>query len=88
MPERKILPKKKKNLLRTLSKNIERNQMNLNAPDLFYSTYFHSILEKNKKEGESSLKKEEKEFMNKLERKTTLQRINSINLFKNFESNI
>ena len=85
---KKVLPKKKKSLLRTLSKNIERNQMNLNAPDLFYSTYFHSILEKNKKEGESSLKKEEKEFMNKLERKTTLQRINSINLFKNFESNI
>ena len=61
--------------------------MNLYDPDLFYSNYFHSILEKNKKEGESYLKKEEKEFMNKLERKTTLQRINSINFFKNFESN-
>ncbi len=84
---KKVLPKKKKSLLRTLSKNIERNQLNLNDPDLFYSNYFHSILEKNKKEVESSLKKEEKEFMSKLERKTTLQRMNSINLFKNFESN-
>ena len=83
---KKNLPKKKKSLLRTLSKNIERNQINLNNPDLFYTNYFHSILDKKKeKKGENNLKKEEEEFMNKLEKKSTLHRLNSVNLFRHYD---
>ena len=83
---KKHLSKKKKSLLRTLSKNIERNQINLNNPDLFYTNYFHSILDKKKeKNGENNLKKEEEEFMNKLEKKSTLHRLNSVNLFRHYD---
>ena len=71
--------KTKKNLLRTISKNIERNQINLNNPDLFYSEYFHKILDKKKEQhGAVPLNKAEEEFMTKLERKGTLSRINTI----------
>ena len=70
--------KTKRNLLSTISKNIERNQINLNNPDLFYSEYFHKILDKKKEQhGEVPLNKEEEEFMTKLERKGTLSRMNT-----------
>ena len=83
--------KSKKNLLRTISKNIERNQINLNNPDLFYSEYFHKILDKRKVEhGEVPLNKEEEEFMNKLEKKSTFSRINSLsnNLTLNYTTTL
>ena len=83
--------KSKKNLLRTISKNIERNQINLNNPDLFYSEYFHKILDKKKvQHGEYPLNKEEEELMNKLEKKSTFSRINSLsnNLTLNFSPTI
>ena len=83
--------KTKKNLLRTISKNIERNQINLNNPDLFYSEYFRGILDKRKVEhGEVPLNKEEEEFMNKLEKKSTFSRMNSIsnNLTLNYTTTI
>ncbi len=38
---------KKSNLLNEISQNIERNQMNLNNPDEFYTEYFSKILTKN-----------------------------------------
>ena len=83
--------KNKKNLLRTISKNIERNQINLNNPDLFYSEYFHKILDKKKlQHGEYPLNKEEEELMNKLEKKSTFSRINSLtnNFTLNFSPTI
>jgi CRP-like cAMP-binding protein len=39
---------KRKSLLITLNQNIERNQINLNNPDLFYQEYFQRIIEENK----------------------------------------
>ena len=64
--------KAKKTLLDALNKNIERNQINLNNPDLFYSEYFHSILDKKKeKKGESPLNKEEEELMKNLKNKNS-----------------
>ena len=83
--------KSKKNLLRTISKNIERNQINLNNPDLFYSEYFRGILDKRKVEhGEVPLNKEEEEFMNKLEKKSTFSRINTLsnNLTLNYSATL
>ena len=38
---------KKPNLLNVISQNIEKNKMNLNNPDEFYSEYFSNILNKN-----------------------------------------
>jgi hypothetical protein len=38
---------KRPNLLNVISQNIEKNQMNLNNPDEFYSEYFSNILTKN-----------------------------------------
>ena len=64
--------KANKTLLQALNKNIERNQINLNNPDLFYSEYFHSILDKKKeKKGESPLNKEEEELMKNLKNKNS-----------------
>ena len=37
-------------LLKTINKNIERNQINLNNPNLFYSEYFVKILGKKKEQ--------------------------------------
>jgi len=37
---------KRPNLLNVISQNIEKNQMNLNNPDEFYSEYFSNILTK------------------------------------------
>ena len=83
--EMNLTIKNKNLLLKTINKNIERNQINLNNPDLFYSEYFVKILGKKKEQnGEVSLNKEEEEFMNKLERKNTIS-ISKINtLSKNF----
>ena len=80
--------KNKNLLLKTINKNIERNQINLNNPDLFYSEYFVKILGKKKEQnGEVSLNKAEEEFMNKLEKKNTIS-ISKINtLSKNFANN-
>ena len=38
---------KRTNLLNVICQNIEKNQMNLNNPDEFYSEYFSNILSKN-----------------------------------------
>ena len=86
--EMNLTIKNKNLLLKTINKNIERNQINLNNPDLFYSEYFVKILGKKKEQnGEVSLNKEEEEFMNKLERKNTIS-ISKINtLSKNFTNN-
>ncbi len=71
--------KKQKNLLTTINKNIERNQINLNNPELFYSEYFQEILDKKKeKKGDNnSFNKEMEAFRNKLQSKKTLSKINS-----------
>ena len=70
--------KAKKTLLDALNKNIERNQININNPDLFYSEYFHSILDKKKeKQGENYLNKEEEELMRNLKRKNSYSHKNS-----------
>ena len=72
--------KAKKNLLQALNKNIERNQINLNNPDLFYSEYFHSILDKKKeKQGESTLNREEEELMKNLKQKNSYSKKSSNN---------
>jgi len=72
--------KAKKTLLQALNKNIERNQINLNNPDLFYSEYFHSILDKKKeKQGESTLNREEEELMKNLKQKNSYSKKNSNN---------
>ena len=39
---------RRQSLLITLNQNIERNQINLNNPDLFYQEYFQRIIEENK----------------------------------------
>ncbi len=72
---------KKKNLLTTINKNIERNQINLNNPELFYSEYFHKILDKKKAEhGEAHpLNKEMDHLMNKLQKKSTFSKKTSFN---------
>ena len=40
--------KGKKNLLNVINQNIERNYINLNDPNLFYSEFFQKIIERNK----------------------------------------
>ena len=71
--------KRQKNLLTTINKNIERNQINLNNPELFYSEYFQEILDKKKEEkgNNNSFNKEMEAFRNKLQRKNTLSKFNS-----------
>ena len=72
--------KNKTNLLKALNKNIERNQINLNNPDLFYSEYFVKILGKTKEQqGDNPLNKETEELINKLEKKNTISRMNTLN---------
>ena len=41
--------KKKQNLLSTINLNIEKNSQNINNPDAFYSSYFQSLLQIEKK---------------------------------------
>ena len=43
------ISKGRKSLLVTLNENIERNQINLNNPELFYLDFFKDILDKKKK---------------------------------------
>ena len=71
---------KKNNLLTTINKNIERNQINLNNPELFYSEYFHKILDKKKAEhGEDHpLNKEMNELINKLHKKSSFSMLASM----------
>jgi hypothetical protein len=72
--------KNKANLLQTINKNIERNQINLNNPDLFYSEYFVKLLGKTKEQqGDNPLNKETEELINKLEKKNTISRMNTLN---------
>ena len=72
--------KNKTNLLKAINKNIERNQINLNNPDLFYSEYFVKILGKTKEQqGDNPLNKETEELINKLEKKNTISRMNTLN---------
>ncbi len=60
------VPKRRKSLLVTLNENIERNQINLNNPELFYLDFFKDILDKKKeKDDEKSVKKEKEELINK-----------------------
>ena len=71
---------KKQSLLDSINKNIERNQINLNNPDLYYAEYFHNLLEKKSKQRENHiLNKEEEEFMSKLESKSTFSNLNTFN---------
>ena len=63
---------KRRSLLDSINKNIERNQINLNNPELYYAEYFHNLIAKKTKQEENrELNKEEEEFMNKLEKKST-----------------
>ena len=63
---------KRKSLLASINKNIERNQINLNNPELYYAEYFYNLIEQKTKQKENGeLNKEEEEFMNKLEKKST-----------------
>ena len=53
------ISKGRKSLLVTLNENIERNQINLNNPELFYLDFFKDILDKKKeKDGEKPVKQE------------------------------
>ena len=61
------ISKGRKSLLVTLNENIERNQINLNNPELFYLDFFKDILDKKKeKDGEKPVTKEKDELSNKL----------------------
>jgi hypothetical protein len=71
--------KTKKNLLRTISKNIERNQINLNNPDLFYQEYFQSILDKNKgKDIQNEIKDDKLNLQNSLTKMNSNINFNNI----------
>ena len=73
---------KRKSLLITLNQNIERNQINLNNPDLFYQEYFQRILEENKGKDIENTDKEH----SKLKSQKSFMKINSnfnINNFMN-----
>ena len=75
---------KRKSLLITLNQNIERNQINLNNPDLFYQEYFQRILEENKGKDIENTDKEH----SKLKSQKSFMKINSnfnINNFMNSE---
>jgi hypothetical protein len=77
---KKVTLSKKQSLLDSINKNIERNQINLNNPDLYYAEYFHNILERKSKMRENHiLNKEEEEFMSKLESKSTFSNLNTFN---------
>ena len=63
---------KRKSILDSINKNIERNQINLNNPELYYAEYFHNIITQNTKLKENKvLNKEEEKFMIKLQKKST-----------------
>ena len=72
-------PKKqqsKKDILDVIGHNIEKNVMNLNNPEQFYSEFFLKFM--NKKKGNNNhqsveSKKEEMDFINKIERKATIR---------------
>ena len=53
-PTIKKVSNKKKDLLNVINQNIERNYMNLNDPDLFYSEFFQKILDKNNEDNSNS----------------------------------
>ena len=75
----------KNNILDVIGHNIEKNVMNLNNPEQFYSEFFLKFM--NKKKGNNSsieIKKEEQDFINKIERKATIREKG----FKNIKSKI
>ena len=66
----------KKDILDVIGHNIEKNVMNLNNPEQFYSEFFLKFM--NKKKGNNNhqsveSKKEEIDFINKIERKATIR---------------
>ena len=76
---------KSSKILDVIGHNIEKNVMNLNNPEQFYSEFFLKFM--NKKKGNNSsieIKKEEQDFINKIERKATVREKG----FKNIKSKI
>ena len=68
---------KRKSILDSINKNIERSQINLNNPELYYAEYFHNIITQNTKLKENKvLNKEEEKFMIKLQKKSTFCSMN------------
>ena len=65
----------KKDILDVIGHNIEKNVMNLNNPEQFYSEFFLKFMNKKKGNNHQSIesKKEELDFINKIERKATLR---------------
>jgi hypothetical protein len=70
---------KRQSLLITLNQNIERNQINLNNPDLFYQEYFQSILDKNKgKDIQNEIKDDKLNLQNSLTKMNSNINFNNI----------
>ena len=63
----------KNNILDVIGHNIEKNVMNLNNPEQFYSEFFLKFMNKKKgKDSNPEINKEEQDFINKIERKATV----------------
>jgi len=85
----------KKDILDVISHNIEKNVMNLNNPDQFYSEFFLKFMDKKKSKllsenGNSfnDMKKEEKDFIHKMEKKGTLRGYETLKSFSTIRSKI
>ncbi len=85
----------KKDILDVISHNIKKNVMNLNNPDQFYSEFFLKFMDKKKSkllnENGSSIndmKKEEKDFIHKIEKKGTLRGYETLKSFSTIRSKI
>ena len=85
----------KKDILDVISHNIEKNVMNLNNPDQFYSEFFLKFMDKKKSKllsenGNSinDMKKEEKDFIHKIEKKGTLRGYETLKSFSTIRSKI
>ena len=85
----------KKDILDVIGHNIEKNVMNLNNPDQFYSEFFLKFMDKKKSKllsenGNSfnDMKKEEKDFIHKMEKKGTLRGYETLKSFSTIRSKI
>ena len=64
---------KSSKILDVIGHNIEKNVMNLNNPEQFYSEFFLKFMNKKKgKDSNPEINKEEQDFINKIERKATV----------------
>ena len=84
----------KKDMLDVISHNIEKNVMNLNNPDQFYSEFFLKFMDKKKSKLTENdplnkeMKKEEKDFIHKMEKRGTIRGYDTLKSFSTIRSKI